>query len=150
MTWRTPRATTPVGVRWTDLKTPGFHWSGPAAGSVFPEAAIALPPELKSWSPPRLVRVEAPAGRTRVAARPLLFVLLDTVDDGRRDYDTLAALADARAGVLHSRTPVLGSGPMQANDRFHPSARGYELWGAHLAREIIEEGTVLRPARDLV
>ena len=92
VTGRAPRATTPVGVRWTDLKTPGFHWSGPAAGSVFPEAAIALPPELKSWSPPRLVRVEAPAGRTRVAAQPLLFVLLDTVDDGRREYDTLAAL----------------------------------------------------------
>ncbi|MFN7988012.1 MAG: alkaline phosphatase family protein [Thermoanaerobaculia bacterium] len=92
VTGRTPRATTPVGVRWTDLKTPGFLWHGPAAGSAFPEAAVALPPELKSWSPPRLVRVEAPAGRTSVAARPLVLVLLDTVDDGRREYDTLAAL----------------------------------------------------------
>ncbi len=89
---RTTRTTTPVGVRWTDLRAPGFLWSGPGAGSPFPDAAIALPPEARSWSPPRLVRVEPPAGRESVSTRVLLFVLLDTVDDGRREYDTLAAL----------------------------------------------------------
>ena len=92
VTGRSPRTTTPLGIRWSDLRAPGYSWSGPAAGSAFPDAAIALPPELQSWSPPKLVRVEAPAARAGAAARPLLFVLLDTVDDGRREYDTLAAL----------------------------------------------------------
>lgn len=89
---RTPRTTTPVGFRWVDLRTPGFLWSGPEAGEAFPDAALALPLELTSWSPPRLVRVEPSPGQAGGAARPLDFVLLDTRDDGRRDYDTLAAL----------------------------------------------------------
>lgn len=106
----------------------------------------ALTPHLTPGGPVVLAGLPA-VGRFTALPQPLRTVL------GRHAAaldDTLAALADARAGVLHSRTPVLGSGPMQANDRFHPSARGYQLWGAHLAREIIEEGTVLRPARDLV
>ena len=90
---RAPRTTTPVGFRWTELRAPGFLWSGPGGGAAFPEAAIALPPELKSFSPPRLVRVEPPGGRDGAAARPLVFVLLDGKDDGRREYDALAALA---------------------------------------------------------
>jgi hypothetical protein len=43
------------------------------------------------------VRVEPPPGQDSGAARPLDFVLLDTRDDGRREYDTLAAL-DAEGG----------------------------------------------------
>lgn len=90
---RTPRTTTPVGFRWTDPKAPGFLWSGPEPGAAFPEAAIALPTELKSYSPPRLVKVEPPSGRDGTAAPALSFVLVDGKDDGRRDYDSLAALA---------------------------------------------------------
>mgnify|MGYP001033208333 CR=1 FL=1 len=92
VTGRTPRTTTPVGLRWVDSRSPGFLWAGPEAGSAFPDAAIALPVEARSWSPPRLVRVESPAGRDGSAARSFTFVLLDTNDDGRREYDTLAAL----------------------------------------------------------
>ncbi len=91
---RSPRMTTPVGFRWVSSLTPGFRWSGPAAGATFPEAAIALPPEVRSFSPPRLVRVEAQAGRDGAAARPIDFVLVDSVDDGRREYDSLAALGE--------------------------------------------------------
>ena len=101
VTGRTPRTTTPVGLRWVALRTPGFLWSGPEAGAAFPEAALALPPEARSWSPPRLVRVDSPAGPDGGSASPLSFVLLDTSDDGRRSYDTLAAL-DAE-GVLAGR-----------------------------------------------
>ena len=52
-------------------------------------------------------------------------------------------------GLLHVRTPFPGSGPMQAIDRFHPSALGYELWGDHLAREILGRWTVAGAARHL-
>jgi hypothetical protein len=89
---RTPRATTPVGLRWVDLETPGFLWSGPLADTPFPDAAVALPPEARSFSRPRLVRVEPPTGRDGSKEPPLTFVLLDSLDDGRRAYDTLAAL----------------------------------------------------------
>jgi len=89
---RTPRSSTPVGLRWVDLRTSGFLWSGPGEGAAFPDAAVPLPPELKSFSPPRLVRVEPPAERDGTAAPPIRFVLLDTKDDGRREYDVLAAL----------------------------------------------------------
>ncbi len=99
VTGRTPRTTTPVGFRWVDLRAPGYLWSGPEAGGAFPDAALALPLELTSWSPPRLVRVEPSPGLASVSARPLDFVLLDSRDDGRRDYDTLAAL-DAEGGLV--------------------------------------------------
>jgi hypothetical protein len=92
VTGRTPRATTPVGLRWVDLRTPGFLWAGPPGGAPFPDAAVALPPEVKSFSPPRLVRVDPPAGRDGTTGPPLTFVLLDSLDDGRREYDALAAL----------------------------------------------------------
>jgi predicted AlkP superfamily phosphohydrolase/phosphomutase len=98
VTGRTPRTTTPVGIRWVDLRSPGFLWSGPTGDAVLPDAAIALPPEARSFSAPRLVRVEPPAGRDGSTSRPLTFVLLDTSDDGRRAYDTLAAL-DAGGGL---------------------------------------------------
>lgn len=91
-TGRTPRSTPPVGMRWSELRAPGFLWSGPGPGQSFPEAATALPPEATSWSPPRRVHVEPPTEQDSGLARPLDFVLLDTRDDGKRDYDTLAAL----------------------------------------------------------
>ena len=97
VTGRTSRTSTPIGLRWASLRSPGFLWTGPEAGAAFPDAAIALPPEVKSWSPPRLVRVEPSPGRESGSARPLAFVLLDTRDDGRREYDALAAL-DAEGG----------------------------------------------------
>jgi hypothetical protein len=95
VTGRTSRSSTPVGLRWAELRTSGFLWSGPGTGTVFADAAIALPPEVKSWSPPKLVRVEPQADRDGAFPRPLTFVLLDSNDDGRREYDSLAAL-DAR------------------------------------------------------
>ena len=104
VTGRTPRTTTPVGLRWVDLRAPGFLWSGPGAGEVFPDAAIALPLEATSWSPPRLVRVEPSPGQDSGSARPLDFVLLDTRDDGRREYDTLAAL-DAEGSLVGRLRP---------------------------------------------
>ncbi|MDX5379962.1 MAG: SGNH/GDSL hydrolase family protein [Actinomycetes bacterium] len=61
---------------------------------------------------------------------------------------TLATLAHAPR-VLHVPAPVLGSGPMQAVDRFHPSALGYGLWGGHLARETVERWTVAGAPLDL-
>lgn len=90
---RSPRTSTPVGFRWSEPKSQGFLWSGPQPGSAFPEAVIALPPEVKSYSPPRLVGIEPPTGRDGAAAPPLVFVLIDGKDDGRRDYDALVALA---------------------------------------------------------
>ncbi|MGM0386220.1 MAG: SGNH/GDSL hydrolase family protein, partial [Actinomycetota bacterium] len=48
--------------------------------------------------------------------------------------DELAAIAGHRERTLHVRTPVLGSGPLLAVDRFHPSAMGYDLWAAELGR----------------
>jgi hypothetical protein len=91
-------------MRWVEPRTPSYRWSGPAPGAAFPDAAIALPVEAKSWSPPRLVRVDPPPGRESAASRPLTFVLLDTVDDGRREYDTLAAL-DAEGGLAGRLRP---------------------------------------------
>lgn len=90
---RSPRASTPVGLRWVELRSPGFLWSGPEAAASFPEAAVALPPELKSFAPPRLVIVEPPPGSEGADAPALRFVLLDGQDDGKKVYDTLAALA---------------------------------------------------------
>ncbi|HYN41973.1 MAG TPA: alkaline phosphatase family protein, partial [Thermoanaerobaculia bacterium] len=104
VTGRTPRTTTPIGFRWVDLRAPGFFWSGPVAGAAFPDAALALPLEVTSWSPPRLVRVEPSHGQASGLARPLDFVLLDTRDDGRREYDTLAAL-DAEGGLVGRLRP---------------------------------------------
>jgi hypothetical protein len=104
VTGRTPRTNTPIGFRWVDLRAPGYLWSGPGAGGAFPDAAVALPLELTSWSPPRLVRVEPSPGRTSSLARPLDFVLVDTRDDGRREYDTLAAL-DAEGGLVGRLRP---------------------------------------------
>jgi hypothetical protein len=98
VTGRTSRTTTPVGIRWVELRSPGFLWSGPPGTATFPVAAIALPPEARSFSPPLLVRVEPPAGRDGSTSLPLSFVLLDTGDDGRREYDTLAAL-DSEGGL---------------------------------------------------
>lgn len=90
---RAPRTTTPVGFRWTELRSPGFLWSGPEAGAAFPDAALGLPAELRSYSPPRLVTVEPPAGRDGSTGRALRFVLVDRTDDGKRGYDALVALA---------------------------------------------------------
>jgi len=53
--------------------------------------------------------------------------------------DELAAIAGRRERTLHVRTPVLGSGPMLAVDRFHPSALGYAVWAAELARALAAE-----------
>lgn len=89
---RSAPATTPVGMRWAELRSPGFVWTGPGEGAVLPEAAIALPPEVRSFSPPRLVHVEPPRGRDGASPQPLAFVVVDTNDDGRREYDSLAAL----------------------------------------------------------
>ncbi len=101
---RTPRTTTPVGLRWTEPRAPGFLWRGPGPGELFPDAAMALPPEATSWSPPRRVRVEPPEEHDSGLNRPLDFVLLDTRDDGRREYDTLAAL-DAEGGLVGRLRP---------------------------------------------
>lgn len=101
---RTPRTTTPVGLRWVDLHAPGFLWSGPGSGGSFPDANVALPPEATTWSPPRLVRIGPAPGLDSPSVRPLDFVLLDTRDDGRRDYDTLAAL-DAEGGLAGRLRP---------------------------------------------
>ena len=101
---RTPRTSTPVGMRWVEPRAPAFLWSGPGAGESFPDAATALPPEATSWSPPRLVRVEPSPGRDDGSGRPLDFVLLDTRDDGRREYDTLAAL-DAEGALVGRLRP---------------------------------------------
>lgn len=101
---RTPRTTTPVGLRWSELRAPGFLWQGPGPGELFPDAAMALPPEATSWSPPRRVRVEPPAEHESGLNRPLDFVLLDTRDDGRREYDTLAAL-DAEGNLVGRLRP---------------------------------------------
>lgn len=100
---RTPRQTTPVGFRWQE-RSPGFLWSGPEPGGVFPDAAIALPEQVRSFSPPRLVHVEPRPGRDGATSRPLTFVLLDTRDDGRREYDSLAAL-DADGGLAGRLRP---------------------------------------------
>ncbi|HMM36053.1 MAG TPA: alkaline phosphatase family protein [Thermoanaerobaculia bacterium] len=86
------RSSAPVGLRWAPLRSRGFVWRGPEEGAVLPDAAIALPPEVRSYSPPRLVRIEPPRGRDGAMPRPLLFVVVDTRDDGRREYDGLAAL----------------------------------------------------------
>ena len=101
---RTPRTTTPVGFRWVDLRAPGYLWSGPGAGGAFPDAALALPLEVTSWSPPRLVRVEPSPGQASSSARPLDFILIDSRDDGRREYDTLAAL-DADGALVGRLRP---------------------------------------------
>ena len=101
---RTPRTTTPVGFRWVDLRAPGYLWSGPGAGGAFPDAALALPLEVTSWSPPRLVRVEPSPGQASGSARPLDFILIDSRDDGRREYDTLAAL-DAEGALVGRLRP---------------------------------------------
>lgn len=101
---RTPRTTTPVGFRWVDLRAPGYLWSGPGAGGAFPDAALALPVEVTSWSPPRLVRVEPPQGQASGSARPIDFILIDSRDDGRREYDTLAAL-DSEGGLVGRLRP---------------------------------------------
>ena len=93
VTGRTERTSTPVGLAWSDPLAPGFLWSGPEEGAVLPDAAIALPPEVRSFSPPRLARIESPRGRDGFAPRSLAFVLVDTRDDGRREYDAVAALA---------------------------------------------------------
>lgn len=95
------RSSTPVGLRWAPLRSPGFVWRGPEEGAVLPDAAIALPPEVRSYSPPRLVRIEPVRGRDGVASRALLFVVVDTRDDGRREYDGLAAIDEA--GGLQGR-----------------------------------------------
>lgn len=92
VTGRTGRTSTPVGLRWSEPRSPGFVWRGPESGGAFPEAAVALPAEIRSFSPPRLVRVEPAAARDGATGPALLFVLLDTHDDGRREYDALAAL----------------------------------------------------------
>lgn len=116
---RTPRTTPPVGMRWVDLRAPGFLWTGPGEGASFPDAAIALPQEVKSWSPPRLARVTPPAGRDGSTAPPLTFVLLDTRDDGRREYDSLAALgADGSlAGRLRAGDWVALDEPREGSAR---------------------------------
>lgn len=95
------RSSTPVGLRWASLRSGGFVWRGPEEGAVLPDAAIALPPEVRSYSPPRLVRIEPTRGRDGAAPRPLRFVVVDTRDDGRREYDGLAALNEA--GELEGR-----------------------------------------------
>ncbi|NCD21072.1 MAG: SGNH/GDSL hydrolase family protein, partial [Actinobacteria bacterium] len=86
-------------------------------------------------------------GRFTALPQPLRGVLgrQATTLDG-----TLATLAQELAPrVLHVPAPVLGSGPMQAVDRFHPSALGYGLWGGHLARETVERWTVAGAPLDL-
>ncbi len=95
------RSSTPVGLRWASLRSRGFVWRGPQDGTLLPDAAIALPPEVRSYSPPRLVRIEPVRGRDDAAPRALLFVVVDTRDDGRREYDGLAALDEA--GELQGR-----------------------------------------------
>ena len=100
----TPRTSTPVGLRWVEPLAPGFLWSGPEPEKPFADAAIALPPEVTSWSPPRLVRVEPSPGRESGSDHPLDFVLLDSRDDGRREYDTLAAL-DTDGGLAGRLRP---------------------------------------------
>jgi lysophospholipase L1-like esterase len=86
-------------------------------------------------------------GRFKALPQPLRGVL------GRQSAALdriLATLAQERSPrVLHVPAPVLGSGPMQAIDRFHPSALGYGLWGDHLARETVERWTVAGGPRDL-
>lgn len=136
---RTPRATTPVGLRWVEPRAPGFPWSGPAGGTAFPEAGGSLPAGLESWSPPRLVRVAPPVGRDGSTAPPLDFVLLDTRDDGRSAYDTLAAL-DAggkaagrlRAGEWLALEEPRGKGPRRGRWvkllRLAPDGSQVALW----------------------
>jgi len=92
VTGRTGRTSTPVGLRWSESKGPGTVFRGPEPGAVFPDAAIALPEEARSFSPPRLVEVQPTPARDGSVSAALRFVLLDTNDDGRREYDTAAAL----------------------------------------------------------
>jgi len=92
VTGRTGRTSTPVGLRWSESKGPGIVFRGPEPGASFPDAAIALPEEARSFSPPRLVLVEPAPARDGAAFPALRFVLLDSNDDGRREYDSAAAL----------------------------------------------------------
>lgn len=111
--------------------------TGPRAWrAVVEELLDALQPHVQPTG--RIVLAGIPAvGRFTALPQPLRSVLgrhASTLDG------VLGDLAGERAPrVLHVRTPVLGSGPMQAVDRFHPSALGYELWGANLAREVLAE-----------
>lgn len=138
VTGRTPRATTPVGLRWVEPRAPGFRWTGPPDGAPFPEAA-SLAAGLKSWSPPRLVRVEPPVARDGSVAPPLDFVILDTRDDGLSEYDALAPLgaAGAVAGRLRPGEWLALEEPGEGAARrgrwlkllaLAPDASSLELW----------------------
>lgn len=106
--------------------------------TVVGQVIDALEPHLTTDG--RVVLAGLPAvGRFAALPQPMRAIL------GRHAAALDDALADlARERVprsLHVRTPILGSGPMQAVDRFHPSALGYELWGGHLARELLEHSS---------
>lgn len=96
LTWpglaqRVPRTTTPVGIRFVDMKANGvvFHVSpGP-----LPDAMVALPLGIRSFSPPKELRVDAPGGSDGARRESVPFVVIDTTDDGRRTYDELLALS---------------------------------------------------------
>ncbi|MBL8114224.1 MAG: alkaline phosphatase family protein [Acidobacteria bacterium] len=101
---RSPRTRTGVGLRFTDTTTAGTMQRLDASG--FTDALVALPLGVRSFSPPRqaTIQIEEREWRDRTKTRPpftLLTVAIDTVDDGRRAYDTL--VFPAADGTLRAR-----------------------------------------------
>ncbi len=101
---RSSRTRTAVGLRFTDTTTAGTMQRLEAAS--FTDSLVALPLGVKSFSPPRqaTIQIEEREWRDRTKTRPpftLLAVAIDSVDDGRRAYDTL--VFPAGDGTLRAR-----------------------------------------------
>jgi predicted AlkP superfamily phosphohydrolase/phosphomutase len=90
---RSARSRTAISLNYNEVFPKATFWKGSAAGTPFGDVT-ALPPGVVSFSPAKRFDVES-----------LPFLLLDSTDDGRTNYDTLVVLgkdgsvrARARAG----------------------------------------------------
>lgn len=100
---RSDRTRSPLGFPWTEAESPSALYVGPTSDIPLLDSDFALPLEARSFSPPkalRLPRNEKP-GAPLLGEPPLLFVVVDGTDDGRRNYDQILAI-DSRGGLRAS------------------------------------------------
>lgn len=103
-TQRGPRSRTAVSMRWVEPRSGSFLVRVDAAPAPLPEAAFALPLGVRSFSPPRALRVVPPdPGADGSDLAGLGFALLDGTDDGRRSYDELAVVSPSGELLARAR-----------------------------------------------
>jgi len=93
VTQRSPRSSAPVAMRYVDAKPHGTLWRGPTALHPLADLTVSLPLGTKSFSPPKTFTLDAAGNGDGGRDVTLTFAVIDTTDDGRRNYDEIAVLS---------------------------------------------------------